>query len=63
MINAGLPLVQALDILARQTENPMLKKAVGDVVYDVEAGNTLADALKQHPKVFSPALHEHGRRG
>ncbi|MDH3732112.1 MAG: type II secretion system F family protein [Gemmatimonadota bacterium] len=53
MINAGLPLVQALDILARQTENAMLKKAVGDVVYDVEAGNTLADALKQHPKVFS----------
>jgi type IV pilus assembly protein PilC len=53
MINAGLPLVQALDILARQTEQPMLKKAVGDVVYDVEAGNTLADALKQHPKVFS----------
>jgi type IV pilus assembly protein PilC len=53
MINAGLPLVQALDILARQTENVMLKKAVGDVVYDVEAGNTLADALKQHPKIFT----------
>ncbi|MFV1986405.1 MAG: type II secretion system F family protein [Gemmatimonadota bacterium] len=53
MINAGLPLVQALDILARQTDNAVLKKAVGDVVYDVEAGNTLADALKQHPKVFS----------
>jgi len=53
MINAGLPLVQALDILSRQTENPMLKKAVSDVVYDVEAGNTLADALKQHPKIFS----------
>ena len=53
MINAGLPLVQALDILSRQTENQMLKKAVGDVVYDVEAGNTLADALKQHPKIFT----------
>ena len=53
MINAGLPLVQALDILARQTENAMLKKAVQDTLYDVEAGNTLADALSQHPKVFS----------
>ncbi len=53
MINAGLPLVQALDILARQTESPMLKKAVQDTLHDVEAGNTLADALKQHPKVFS----------
>ncbi len=53
MINAGLPLVQALDILARQTENAVLKKAVQDTLYDVEAGNTLADALRQHPKTFS----------
>jgi len=53
MINAGLPLVQALDILARQTESLVLKKAVQDTLHDVEAGNTLADALKQHPKVFS----------
>ena len=53
MINAGLPLVQALYILAKQTDNPTLKKAVSEIVYDVESGNTLADALKQHPKVFS----------
>ncbi len=53
MINAGLPLVQALDILAKQTENAVLKKAVQDTLYDVEAGNTLADAMSQHPKIFS----------
>ena len=53
MINAGLPLVQALDILARQTDSPVLKKAVQDTLHDVEAGNTLADALAKHPKVFS----------
>ncbi len=53
MINAGLPLVQALDILAQQTDSPGLKKAVQETQYDVEAGNTLADALGQHPKVFS----------
>ena len=53
MINAGLPLVQALDILGQQSENPVLRKAVLDVQYDVEAGNTLADALKAHPKIFS----------
>jgi type IV pilus assembly protein PilC len=53
MINAGLPLVQALDILARQTENPLLKKSVQEVLYDVEAGNTLADSLRTHPKIFS----------
>lgn len=53
MINAGLPLVQALDILARQTENQVLKKTVQDTLYDVEAGNTLADAMAEHPKIFS----------
>ena len=54
MINAGLPLVQALQILARQATNPMVKDTVEKVVYEVESGRTLADALKDHPKLFSP---------
>ncbi len=53
MINAGLPLVQSLNILAQQTENKSLKDVTRTVVYDVEAGNTLADALSKHPKAFS----------
>lgn len=53
MINSGLPLVQSLDILAKQSENKALSKVIEDVTYDVEAGNTLADALRKHPKVFS----------
>jgi type IV pilus assembly protein PilC len=53
MINSGLPLVQALDILAEQTENPKLKDVTKAVVYDVESGHTLADALRKHPKAFS----------
>src|SRR5574341_734934 len=53
MINAGLPLVQALDILAQQTENKMLAGVTRQVVYDVESGQTLADALRKHPKAFS----------
>jgi type IV pilus assembly protein PilC len=53
MINSGLPLVQSLDILAEQTESPVLKKVIQEVLYDVESGNTLADALSRHPKVFS----------
>jgi type IV pilus assembly protein PilC len=53
MINAGLPLVQSLDILAKQTENPSLKEVVRQVVFDVEAGNTLADAFRKHPSAFS----------
>jgi len=53
MINAGLPLVQALDILAQQTENKTLADVTRQVVYDVESGQTLADALRKHPRAFS----------
>src|SRR5579859_292820 len=53
MINSGLPLVQALDILAQQTENKVLADVTRQVVYDVESGHTLADALRKHPKAFA----------
>ncbi|MFH1765004.1 MAG: type II secretion system F family protein [Gemmatimonadota bacterium] len=53
MINSGLPLVQSLDILAEQTENQYLRKVIQDVLYDVESGHTLADAIGKHPKVFT----------
>jgi type IV pilus assembly protein PilC len=52
MIDAGLPLVQCLDILGSQTENQSLAKVVTQVRSDVESGSTFADALKKHPKVF-----------
>jgi type IV pilus assembly protein PilC len=53
MINAGLPLVQALDILAKQTENKTLAAVTREVVMDVESGQTVADALAKHPNAFS----------
>src|SRR5919199_1468116 len=53
MINAGLPLVQALDILAKQTENKALAETTRAVVFDVESGHTVADALRKHPKAFT----------
>jgi len=53
MINSGLPLVQALDILAKQSENPVLKEVTKAVVSDVESGNTVADALRKHKNAFS----------
>ncbi len=53
MINAGLPLVQSLTVLAEQTENKVLSDTTRAVVYDVESGATLADAFGKHPKVFS----------
>lgn len=52
MINAGLPLVQCLDILSQQTENLAFKGVIANVTNDVESGSTLAEALKRHPKVF-----------
>src|SRR5450830_166162 len=53
MINSGLPLVQALDILSKQSESPALAAVTRQVVFDVESGHTVADALAKHPKAFS----------
>ena len=53
MINSGLPLVQALDILSKQSENKALQAVTRQVVFDVESGHTVADALGKHPKAFS----------
>jgi type IV pilus assembly protein PilC len=52
MIDAGLPLVQCLDILGMQQENQAFKLVIMKVKEDVESGSTFADALSKHPKVF-----------
>ncbi len=52
MIDAGLPLVQGLNILAEQTENKTFQNVLKRVTKDVEGGSSLAEALKKHPKVF-----------
>jgi type IV pilus assembly protein PilC len=52
MINAGLPLVQCLEILSSQQQNPAFKKMLAQIKADVEGGSTFADALSKHPKVF-----------
>ena len=52
MIDAGLPLVQCLDILASQQEHPVFKKALMRVKEAVESGKTFADSLREHPKLF-----------
>ena len=53
MIDAGLPLVQSLDILAEQEENPAFRTILNQVKEDVESGMTFAAALKKHPKAFN----------
>ncbi len=52
MIDAGLPLVQCLQILARQQSNPTFKKVLLAIQNDVETGTTLADSMRKHPKIF-----------
>ncbi|MDD5120668.1 MAG: type II secretion system F family protein [Candidatus Omnitrophica bacterium] len=53
MIDAGIPLVNALGILAEQIENEGLRGIVGEVKQDIEAGMSFCDALAKHPAVFS----------
>ena len=53
LINAGIPLVKALTVLQTQTSNPALAAIITQVTSDVSGGDSLADALAKHPKVFT----------
>lgn len=53
MIDAGLPLIQCLDILSKQTDNKTFASSINNIRQDVEAGSTYADALRKHPNTFS----------
>ena len=52
MVDAGLPLVQSLEILGEQQENKVFRKKLRDIRSDVETGSTLAESMKKHPDVF-----------
>jgi type IV pilus assembly protein PilC len=52
MIDAGLPLVQCMDILGSQEENATFKRIINESRADVESGSTFSDALAKHPKAF-----------
>src|SRR5258708_11628091 len=53
MIDAGLPLVQCLEILAAQQENKTFKRALIQIRQDVESGSNLADSMRNHPRIFT----------
>lgn len=53
MVDAGLPLVQCLEILGRQADNPSLGEVVMKIKVDIESGSNLSDAMRRHPKVFN----------
>lgn len=63
MINAGLPIVRALHILAEQTDNKKLRDVIEKVRSDVEAGMALSEALERHPEVFGKLYVEMVRAG
>jgi len=52
MLDAGLPLVQCLEILGEQEENPIFAQVIEKVRSDVESGSSLAEAMRKHPKAF-----------
>jgi type IV pilus assembly protein PilC len=52
MINAGLPLIQCLDLLGKQEQNKTFAKVIESIKGDIEGGSTLTDALKKYPKIF-----------
>jgi len=52
MISAGLPIVRALTILSKQTQNKAMQKVIGDVIKRLEEGESLSGAFSHHPKVF-----------
>ncbi|PIV64313.1 MAG: pilus assembly protein PilC [bacterium (Candidatus Ratteibacteria) CG01_land_8_20_14_3_00_40_19] len=53
MVDAGLPMIQILDILAKQVENKGFRVIIGKIRDEVSTGNNLSEALEKHPKVFS----------
>ena len=63
MINAGLSLLRALNILSEQTENPELAKVLAEVRNDVESGQALSASFAKHPEVFPPLMINMTRAG
>lgn len=53
---AGVPMKEALQMLSEQTENKWLKRAISEVLLNVEKGNTLADSMRSQPDIFPPML-------
>ena len=56
MVNSGLSLLRALNILTEQTENPKLARVLGDVRNEIETGNSLSSGMAKHPDVFPPLM-------
>lgn len=54
MMHAGIPIIRIFEVLENQTENKALKKVISNIGQDIKTGATLYDAMKKHPRIFSP---------
>ncbi len=63
MIDSGIPLVQALEILNDQIDHPAFKKIIGEIKKDVSTGSTFHEALAKHPQAFSPLFVNMAKAG
>lgn len=63
MVNAGLPLLQGIDVMIEQTEKQNFKQVLTQIGQDIEAGLTFSDALKKHPRAFSELYSSMVRAG
>ncbi|MCD6232134.1 type II secretion system F family protein [Candidatus Aerophobetes bacterium] len=63
LINAGIPMIQSLNVMITQTQNPTLKETIIQVKNDVEQGLSLSEALSKHPKIFSSLFYNMVRAG
>lgn len=53
MLEAGLPLARALQVLVKQSKNPMFKKVINELVLEIDKGSTLSSGMERYPKIFS----------
>ena len=63
MIDAGMPLVECLETLGKQEAHRPFQEAILRTRAAVEAGSSLADAMREHPRVFDPLYNQHDRGG
>jgi type IV pilus assembly protein PilC len=63
LIKAGLPILQAIELLHKRTENPVFRSTIESIIHDIKGGSALSDAMARHPAYFSPLYTSTVRAG
>ena len=61
LIDAGLPLLRGLNVLAKQEKDLVLQNTINSLADAVQGGSTFSESMAQHPQDFQQALHQHGQ--